>query len=93
MGISICIASGDEGANSGIDDKCHVQYPGSDPWITSCGGTMVTKNAGSPPTIKEEWVWSDDSNGWGATGGGVSDYFAAPSYQTAAGRLARFQKR
>ena len=85
LGISICIASGDEGANSGIDTKCHVQYPGSDPWITSCGGTMVTKNAGSPPTIKEEWVWSDESNGWGATGGGVSDYFAAPSYQTAAG--------
>ena len=85
LGVSIFIASGDEGANSGIDTSCHVQYPGSDPWITSCGGTMVTRNAGPPATIKDEWVWSDESNGWGATGGGVSDYFAVPSYQTAAG--------
>jgi hypothetical protein len=82
LGISIFIASGDEGANSGIDTSCHVQYPGSDPWITSCGGTMLSRNSGTPPTIKDEWVWSDESGGWGATGGGVSDYFAAPSYQT-----------
>ena len=85
LGISIFIASGDEGANSGIDTKCHVQYPGSDPWITSCGGTMVSKNDGPPVSIKEEWVWSDEANGWGATGGGVSDYFGVPSYQTANG--------
>ncbi|HTB17723.1 MAG TPA: S53 family peptidase [Bryobacteraceae bacterium] len=85
LGISIFIASGDEGANSGIDTSCHVQYPGSDPWVTSCGGTMVSKNDGPPVSIKEEWVWSDENSGWGATGGGVSDYFAAPSYQTANG--------
>jgi hypothetical protein len=40
--------------------------------------------SGLPQTF-EEWVWSDDSNGFGATGGGVSDYFPAPSYQTAVG--------
>ena len=85
LGISMLIACGDEGANSNIDSSCHVQYPGSDPWITSCGGTMATVNAGTPPTLKDEWVWSDDNNGFGATGGGVSDYFGAPSYQTANG--------
>ncbi len=87
LGISILIACDDEGANSDIlDGICHVQYPGSDPWITSCGGTIATVNSGTPPTIKDEWVWSDDiSGGFGATGGGVSDYFGAPWYQTADG--------
>jgi hypothetical protein len=85
LGISIFIASGDGGANSGLDDKCHVQYAGSDPWVTSCGGTMIGNIKSGPPKTFDEWVWSDDSNGFGATGGGVSDYFSAPSYQTAVG--------
>jgi len=46
---------------------------------------MISKTNGTPVTIKEEWVWSDEQNGWGATGGGVSDYFGAPSYQTGNG--------
>jgi hypothetical protein len=84
LGVSVFIACGDGGANSGIDSKCHVQYPGSDPWITSCGGTMMGVNSGPPKTFVE-WVWSDDSSGFGATGGGVSDYFDQPGYQYAAG--------
>ena len=40
QGITVCIASGDTGSNSKVNDgKAHVQYPGSDPWVLSVGGT------------------------------------------------------
>jgi hypothetical protein len=76
-GISIFIAIGDSGSDSGVKDgRCHVQYPGSDPWVTSVGGTVLGSDA--------EWVWSEGRKP-GATDGGVSDYFPVPSYQSDAG--------
>lgn len=102
VGVSCFIAIGDWGADNWWllannpatppDGKRHVMYPGTDPWITSCGGTIVTTNAAPPPAINEQ-VWSDaytstfgnTSNNFGATGGGVSLTFSAPTYQTAAG--------
>jgi len=69
--VTTCIASGDTGAQSKrFDGKAHVQYPGSDPWVLAVGGTTI----GSA-----EWAWND---GTGASGGGVSDYFPPPWYQT-----------
>jgi hypothetical protein len=85
LGISIFIALGDSGADSGITDgKCHVQYPGSDPWITSVGGTVIGNIVAGPPTTFDEWVWSEEPTS-GATDGGVSDYFPQPAYQSDAG--------
>jgi kumamolisin len=45
--------------------------------VLGCGGT--TLNA-SGSTISSEVVWNDGSEG-GASGGGVSTFFAAPSWQ------------
>jgi kumamolisin len=68
--VTMCIASGDTGAQSKrFDGKAHVQYPGSDPWVLAVGGTTIGSS---------EWAWND---GTGASGGGVSDYFPSPSYQ------------
>jgi kumamolisin len=40
--VTVCIASGDQGTKSKIaDGAAHVQYPGSDPWVLSCGGTTI----------------------------------------------------
>ena len=83
QGITVCIASGDTGSNSKVNDgKAHVQYPGSDPWVLAVGGTTVGNVSGSS---FEEYVWNDpsptDPSHWGTTGGGVSDFFARPSYQ------------
>ena len=53
-----------------------MQYPGSDPWVTSCGGTTISTN---PSFV--EWVWNDFNPTTPppqtpqATGGGVSAYF------------------
>ena len=80
QGVTVCIASGDTGSESKIPDgKAHVQYPGSDPWVLSCGGTTIGNVSG---TSFDEWVWNDGS---GATGGGVSAIFPLPWYQVDAG--------
>jgi kumamolisin len=92
-GITFFIAAGDSGSDSGVDSpvengKVHVQYPGSDPWVTSCGGTAL--GADATGTL-DETVWNDSYTlqgvtlGYGATGGGVSDHFALPAWQNVAG--------
>jgi hypothetical protein len=99
VGVDVFIAQGDWGADNwwslppGVPDGAsHVMYPASDPWVTSCGGTVLGTSA--------EWVWgypytSSVNSGFGsansnraATGGGVSKTFILPTdapYQTAAG--------
>jgi kumamolisin len=46
--------------------------------VLGCGGTKLT---GSGDKISSEVVWNEDAGGEGATGGGVSNVFALPSYQ------------
>ncbi len=77
QGITVCIASGDTGSDSKVGDgKAHVQYPASDPWVLSIGGTAISRFSGS--SFFYEYAWNDDL---GATGGGVSAMFPQPSYQ------------
>ncbi|HEY1763599.1 MAG TPA: S53 family serine peptidase [Opitutaceae bacterium] len=96
VGVDVFIAQGDWGADNWYplgnnppvapDGKSHVMYPATDPWVTSCGGTVVGTS--------DEYVWGDPytTSGFGsstsnraATGGGVSATFPAPVYQTTAG--------
>ena len=80
QGVTICIASGDTGTQSKRSDGiAHVQYPASDPWVLSVGGTTIGNVNG---TSFDEYVWNDDT---GASGGGVSYAFDVPSYQVWAG--------
>jgi hypothetical protein len=82
--VTICIASGDTGAQSKLfDGLAHVQYPGSDPWVLAVGGTTIGNVVG---TSSDEWAWNDffsfgGFSGAGASGGGVSDFFPQPGYQ------------
>ena len=92
-GITVFMAAGDWGAADTIGDThCHVLYPGSDPWVTCCGGTIVGDISATTPTTFEEFTWSDantaspfQSGIYVATGGGVSDNFPVPPFQVAAG--------
>lgn len=86
MGVTVLAASGDHGSSCGeTDGRAHVSYPGSDPWVTSCGGTRISGVSGTRFT---ETTW-DDNDGAGdassATGGGISDVFPLPSWQNGAG--------
>ncbi|MFZ1918025.1 MAG: S53 family peptidase [Terriglobales bacterium] len=78
MGITVCVAAGDSGSSDGVNDGSnHVDFPASDPFVLGCGGTSLQASNGK---ILKETVWNDGASG-GATGGGVSDVFALPSYQ------------
>jgi len=83
LGVTIYCAAGDNGSNDGMtkgnppDQRAHVDFPASSPFVVACGGTFVNASNG---TINQEVVWNDGTNG-GATGGGISDHFAVPTYQ------------
>jgi kumamolisin len=77
LGISVCVASGDNGSSDGDTDGAdHVDFPASSPWVLACGGTTLTLADGK---IASETVWNDGAGG--ATGGGVSQHFSKPAYQ------------
>jgi kumamolisin len=84
LGITICVACGDNGSSDGVSDGlAHVDFPASSPNVLACGGTTLDVATGSK-TVSNEVVWNDGADG-GATGGGVSDSFPLPSYQQDAG--------
>jgi kumamolisin len=79
MGITVCIAAGDSGSSDGVSDGGdHVDFPASSPFALACGGTSL---AASQSSISSETVWNDGASG-GATGGGISSFFALPTGQT-----------
>jgi len=79
MGISVCIAAGDNGSSDGVTDGAlHVDFPASSPHALACGGTRLT--AAGADAIASEVVWNDGTQG-GASGGGVSQVFALPPWQ------------
>ena len=82
LGITVCVAAGDNGSADGVTDgKAHVDFPASSPHVLACGGTSLQL---SGTRISSETVWNDGAGG-GATGGGVSDVFALPAWQQSAG--------
>jgi kumamolisin len=77
MGVTVLVACGDDGANDGTSSPT-VDFPASSPYVVACGGTRLTLSGTS---IQSEQVWNDLSANEGATGGGVSELFALPSFQ------------
>jgi kumamolisin len=81
MGVTICVAAGDDGSTDGVSDgDAHVDFPASSPNVLACGGTRLNASA---TKISSEVVWNEPNEG--ATGGGISDEFPLPSYQETAG--------
>ena len=84
LGVTVCVAAGDGGSSDGVSDgQPHVDFPASSPHALACGGTTLEADP-STGVISSETVWNDGSTG-GATGGGVSDVFALPTWQASAG--------
>jgi kumamolisin len=78
LGITITVASGDNGSSDGASGN-NVDFPASSPHVLGCGGTELVAANGA---IQEEVVWNDQPQGGGASGGGVSSVFPLPSWQT-----------
>ena len=81
MGVTVCVASGDNGSSDdpNASSPAQVDFPASSPFALGCGGTELTA---SGTTISSEVVWNELG---GASGGGVSGIFGRPDYQTNAG--------
>ncbi|HET9895614.1 MAG TPA: S53 family peptidase [Streptosporangiaceae bacterium] len=81
QGITVCVASGDDGAGDQVQDgRAHVNFPATSPFVLAVGGTMMS---GTP---LREVVWWDEPGdrsvqGGGSTGGGVSTIFTRPDWQ------------
>jgi kumamolisin len=82
LGVTVTAAAGDNGSGDGSTDGTdHADFPASSPHALACGGTsLIAKGT----TVTSETVWNDGAGG-GATGGGVSDVFALPTWQKKAG--------
>jgi len=81
MGVTVCCAAGDDGSTDGLSDgRLHVDFPASSPHVLACGGTRLTVSNGA----SQETTWNDLAAGGGATGGGVSDSFGPPAWQSSA---------
>lgn len=79
-GITVFVASGDQGAYGlhGIGRPIpHVDAPANCMHAVAVGGTHLITSGGR---IAEETGWTD-TNDSGASGGGLSQVFAVPSYQ------------
>jgi kumamolisin len=81
LGITITVASGDNGSSDGGSGD-NVDFPASSPHVLGCGGTALTSSNGQR---RSEVVWNDQASGGGASGGGISTVFPLPAWQANAG--------
>jgi kumamolisin len=80
LGVTVTAAAGDNGSTDGAaDSRDHADFPASSPHVLACGGTRLQANAATG-AISAETVWNDGPNS--ATGGGYSDVFPVPSWQS-----------
>jgi kumamolisin len=78
LGVTVTAAAGDDGSADRVTDRrAHVDFPAASPGVLGCGGTTLSVN----PTTETVWGGA----GRGATGGGVSQTFVLPAYQSSAG--------
>jgi kumamolisin len=90
LGITVCVAAGDDGSSDAVldDGHAHVDFPSSSPYVLSVGGTTIPKKGGTQPDVV--WFEGDglrptnpgDPDG-GSTGGGASAVFPLPTWQSA----------
>jgi kumamolisin len=97
MGITICVAAGDDGSADETDDgtspgeldgTAHVDFPSSSPFVLAVGGTDLRLSDGG----STETTWKDGNGrrfippsgtgSGGSTGGGVSSMFPRPTFQS-----------
>jgi subtilase family serine protease len=86
QGQTVLVAAGDGGSDgcaghgsSPVAPILSQDVEAAQPYVLSVGGTGITDPT-DPPTEK---VWNGGS-AWGAAGGGISQVWAAPSWQTSA---------
>jgi len=86
-GVNICVATGDTGStdNNGTD-RLSIDFPSGCPYVTAVGGTSLKCPSGIYDANTIETVWNDGVNNGSfcATGGGISEFYEKPAYQSVA---------
>jgi kumamolisin len=80
LGASVFVSSGDSGAKECGGSKLVPSFFATSPNVTAVGGTTLNLNTNS--TIKTETAWN-------SSGGGISQFFATPSWQQSLGYAMR----
>jgi kumamolisin len=70
VGVSVFCSSGDNGAELDFDGKPHVLAPASSPFVHACGATTIPDPG------------NDREAAWEKTGGGFSEHFDIPPWQS-----------
>ena len=82
LGASVFVSTGDSGSvECGKRYGNTVSFFASSPNVTAAGGTRLTLTSSGAESA--ETAWSCNHRVTSCTGGGVSGYFAKPSYQSA----------
>ena len=82
LGVTVCVASGDNGSSDGVTDGAdHVDFPASSPFALACGGPP-TRHSGLHLGRDRVGRWREG----GASGGGVSGFFPCPPGSAASAR-------
>ena len=87
MGVTICVASGDDGTDDGAGDgHAHADFPASSPFVLAVGGTDLRVRQGQ--AVERAWKDGDGrrpviGGTGGSSGGGVSAHFPRPDFQRA----------
>lgn len=84
LGMSVCCSSGDSGDGTmhpgATANRLTAQFPASSPHVLACGGTTLDPKAGTEVAWKQTWEGKEM-----AGGGGFSEVFPLPPWQSAAG--------
>ncbi|HET7017032.1 MAG TPA: S53 family peptidase [Streptosporangiaceae bacterium] len=89
QGQTVLVSSGDTGSEGCLrvapkqPGLLSTEFPGSDPFVLSVGGTSILSS--DPVARNAEVVWNDSPTQDGAGGGGESAFFTEPSYQKSFG--------
>ncbi|MGD0816411.1 MAG: S53 family peptidase [Verrucomicrobiota bacterium] len=87
-GDSDAFTSGSSSVN-GVDNPDNSDAPASSPYITQVGGTTLAMNGmGASYNSETVWNWGDDGGSYVGTSGGISSYYAIPSWQAGFGTSA-----
>ena len=83
LGITVCVASGDNGSGDKVTDgQPHVDFPASSPYALGCGGTKLLADP-SAGTISSEVVWNETASNEGpAAAGSVTSSPCRPGRPT-----------
>jgi len=88
QGWTLVASSGDNGAPDGCGNALRVDYPASDPNVVGAGGTELNEGSTSS-TYEVAWTGGTGPkscvSNHGGSGGGASEYWTAPSYQSGMG--------